>query len=103
MEYFTILVALYLCVFLPLLRAGNITAKRIATRKKRNGGNMIELVQKFIGKKCVICMFDNSFGETYLVKECVGNGILVQDKSGAERLLNLDYVVQLREQKEKHK
>lgn len=64
---------------------------------------MKELVEKFIGKKCVVCLLDNSFGELFLIKECIGNGVLVEDKSGAERLINLDYVVQLREQKEKHK
>ena len=56
---------------------------------------MIELARVLLGKECVVYTF-NGNQYTGIVKE-VSDGALLLEKNGNREIINLDYVVRLRE------
>ena len=71
-----------------------IINKRLENRKK-----MFEAAKKFIGKKCVIYTFNSDY-ITGVIKE-VSEGAILVDRKGNEEILNLDFVVRIKEVAEK--
>ncbi|MBQ8228014.1 MAG: hypothetical protein IJZ88_03275 [Clostridia bacterium] len=55
---------------------------------------MYELAQKFLGKECIIYTFNSQLSGT--IKEVNESGILVE-KSGSLEVINIDFVVRIRE------
>ena len=55
---------------------------------------MFELAKKFIDKECTIYVLDNQFKGT--VKEVTDNAILLE-KNGSVELLNLNFVIRIKE------
>lgn len=55
---------------------------------------MIELAKKFIGKKCLIYAFDTQV--TGVLTEVTNGGVLV-DNNGSIEVLNMDFIVRIRE------
>ena len=95
-------------IFIPILllffilwilsnRRKIITAKK-AIEKRKKGGNaeMIELAKRFIGKECLIYAFDSNRQFTGTIKEVVDGAILLEN-NGSVEVLNLDYVIRIRE------
>lgn len=71
----------------------------IITKRKENKEKMFEAAKKFIGKKCVVYTFDsNCIGGT--VKE-VTSGAILLEKKGNEEIINLDFVMRIKESPEK--
>lgn len=68
---------------------------------KRRHVEMNELVEKFIGKNCIIRLIDDSFGQLLKIVAVNGSGMLVEDKNGTQRIVNLDYVISIEEKKAK--
>ena len=66
--------------------------------KKKLGGNteMKELAQRFIDKECLIYSFDGSHQYQGIIKEVTDGAILVE-KDGKIEMLNLDFVIRIRE------
>ena len=75
-------------------------AKRIMKKGKINnsqrsaGKIMRELAERFIGKDVYINLLDGRADG--VIKEVTGNGIVLENKNGVQ-VVNLDYVVKLRE------
>ena len=67
-------------------------------KKKKSGGNaeMKELAQRFIDKECLIYSFDGSHQYEGVIKEVTDGAILVE-KDGKIEILNLDFVIRIRE------
>ena len=57
---------------------------------------MKELAKKFIDKECVISYFDGSHQYEGVIKEVTDGAILVE-KDGKIEVLNLDFVIRIRE------
>ena len=57
---------------------------------------MKELATKFIDKECLIYSFDGSHHYEGVIKEVTDGGILVE-KDGKIEVLNLDFVIRIRE------
>ncbi len=73
-------------------------AAQIAIKAKKRRGErekMTELAKNFIGKECLIYTFNGSQIEG-TIKEVDGSAMLVENK-GCTEVVNLDYVVRLRE------
>ena len=56
---------------------------------------MIELAKNFIGKECLIYTF-NGLQVEGVIKDISGNALLVENKGNTE-VLNLDFVIRIRE------
>jgi ferredoxin-fold anticodon binding domain-containing protein len=67
-----------------------IINKRMETRKK-----MFEAAKKFIGKKCVIYTFNSDY-ITGVAKE-VTDGAVIVDRKGKEEIVNLDFIVRIKD------
>ncbi len=95
--------AVYIAIFLPLLvlvltrrRNNDVIAKLMNRRKnKEERIKMTELAKGFIGKDCLVYLFN---GNQYsgIVKN-VSDGAVLIEKDGAEELINLDFVSRIRE------
>lgn len=57
---------------------------------------MKELAKRFIGKECLICAFDNNHQYEGVIKEVTEGAILVE-KAGMSEVINLDFVIRIRE------
>ncbi len=68
--------------------------KRIISKKKGTGKQMLKLAENFVGKRCIFYTFNNQIVGT--VKEIGENGILVEEKENLQ-IINPDYIVRIRE------
>lgn len=87
----------FLIMFIFLI-IDNINKKKCidAVVNKRNGDNeMKELAKRFLGKDVYINLLPSATVDGVL-KEIVDNSIIIE-KDGKENIVNLDYVVRLRE------
>ena len=94
--------AIYVAIFLPILIMIMNRRKRrrqieeiIKKRKKGDTGEMLEFARALIGKECIIYLFDDN-QHTGIIKE-VTDGAILFEKKGEAQVLNLDYVVRIRE------
>ena len=95
--------AIYFAMFLPIFvilitrrREEKEIAQMILKRRKtEDNKEMIELARGLLGKECVVYTF-NGNQYTGIVKE-VSDGALLLEKNGNREIINLDYVVRLRE------
>ena len=94
--------AIYVAIFLPILIMTMNRRKRrrqiediIKKRKTGDIGEMFEFARAFIGKECIIYLFDDN-QHTGIIKE-VTDGALLLDKNGDVQVINLDFVTRIRE------
>ena len=66
----------------------------IRRKKRKEPTEMLELAKRFMEKECIIYTFNNQLEGT--IKEINGNGLLVENKGKLE-VVNLDFVVRIRE------
>ena len=57
---------------------------------------MKELAERFIGKECLIYSFDSSHQYEGVIKEVTESAILIE-KDGSPEVINLDFVIRIRE------
>lgn len=62
---------------------------------KKETAKMVELAKKFIEKECIIYSF-NGNQYTGIIKEVSNNALLVENE-GKSEVINLDFVVRIRE------
>lgn len=88
---------LFIFVFWMLFRNKKETNKHIEAGIKRRRGDtqMQELAKRFIGKDVLINTVSSGTVDGIL-KEVVDNAVVI-DRNGAESVVNLDYVIRLRE------
>lgn len=59
---------------------------------------MKELAEQFIGKECIIYTLNSNFENVLgIIKEVSDGGMLIEDKTGVQEILNLDFVTRIRE------
>ena len=88
---------LFVFVFWMLFRNRKQTEKYIEAKIKRRNGDkdMQELAKRFIGKDILINTVASGTIDGIL-KEVVDNAVVI-DRNGVESVVNLDYVIRLRE------
>ena len=90
-------IAMMLLILFLTLRNQNkaVLARQIKKRKTEDGTRMTELARSFIGKECIVYTFNGTQLEG-IVKE-VTAGALLLEKAGAPEVINLDFIVRIRE------
>ncbi len=95
--------AIYLAIFLPLFvvimtrQRENDSIIQIKARRKKlkETEKMTEFAKSFVGKECVIYMF-NGNQHVALIKEVTQGAILIE-KEDSNEIINLDFVTRIRE------
>lgn len=97
--FFIIVIALFV-IYLPEKKRRRVVANRIIAKKRNLDRNkkekqvMKELAQRFIGKDIYVKLLEgNADG---IAKEVTENGIVLE-KDGNIQVINLDYVIKIRE------
>ncbi len=72
--------------------------QQILKQTRKENTKMFELAKRFIGKECTIYVLDNQFRGT--VTEVTDSAILIE-KNGCVEVLNLNYVIRIKENKSK--
>ncbi len=91
------LLLMLIILYLPWKRRKRYAAKRIMKKgnSQRSAGKIMkELAERFIGKDVYINLLDGRADG--VIKEVTDNGIVLENKNGVQ-VVNLDYVVKLRE------
>ena len=92
------IIFLWIIIFILFRNQRKAVILRKIIEKKKLGGNteMKELAQRFIDKECLIYSFDGSHQYEGIIKEVTDGAILVE-KDGKIEMLNLDFVIRIRE------
>jgi ferredoxin-fold anticodon binding domain-containing protein len=77
-------------------RRAIVLRKIIERRKKEGNTEMKEFAERFIGKECLLTSFDGSRQYEGTVKE-VTDGALLIEKNGNSEVVNLDFIIRIRE------
>ena len=94
--YIPIIVLFLILYFLLRSRRAIVAKKVIEKRKMEDRTEMVELAKKFIDKECVIYAFDSGHQFVGVVKE-VNDGAILLETNGALEVINLDFVIRIRE------
>ena len=90
---------LWFVIFSQLRRRQKILyVQQILNQTRKENTKMFELAKKFIGKDCTIYVLDNQFRGT--IMEVTDSAILIE-KNGCVEVLNLNYVIRIKENKSK--
>ncbi len=92
-------IVIYLCFILPAINRN--TVRRIKKNKRRLSPMSNEILKRFIGKKCYIMSYNSSFGETVTVEDVSENWMSVTARDGTVKVVNVDYIVSVSEEKKK--
>ena len=92
------IIFLWIIIFILFRNQRKAVILRKIIEKKKSGGNteMKDLAQRFIDKECLIYSFDGSHQYEGVIKEVTDGEILVE-KDGKIEMLNLDFVIRIRE------
>ena len=93
---------IYVAIFLPLLsvyiqqqQQKKYMIKKIINKKRgEKDCQMEELARELIGKRCLVYTFNSQ--EVGVVEE-VGNGALVIINYGAKLIINIDFIIKIKE------
>ena len=91
-----IFVLLIVLLMLSRGRKAAVVRKVIEQRKKGENTEMIEFAKRFIGKECLISAFDSNHQFEGFVRE-VSDGAILLEKDGKMEVINLDFVIRIRE------
>ena len=73
-----------------------IITKQVLKKIRMENTEMNELAKQFIGKECLIYAFDSSHQFEGIIKEVSDGAMLVENK-GKTEVINLDFVIRIRE------
>lgn len=92
--YFILLIMVFL-IYLPRKKRKKYVAKnRMMNKKEKERAIMKELMQSFVGKDVFVKLLEgNADG---IVKEVTDGGMVLENKNGLQ-VLNLDYIIKIRE------
>ncbi len=92
------IIVLWIIIFITFCNTRRAAIIRKVIKKRRLGENteMKELATKFIDKDCVIYSFDGGRQYTGVIKEVTDGAILIE-KAGKVEVINLDFVIRIRE------
>ena len=103
MEFSTYLPILFLWLLIfsdQSRRRKTILMQQILKQVRKEDAKMFELAKKFIGKECTIYAMDNRFEGN--VEEVTDNAILIE-KNGSIEVINLNFVIRIKENCKKRK
>ena len=93
----------WICVFFLLflvlqqkkMEKQSAVRRLLATRQtEKEKQKMVELAKQFIGKECIIYTLNNQINGTI---QAVSDGGLVLENNGTREIVNLDYILRIRE------
>lgn len=91
------IIVLWIIIFIMYHnRKSAIVKKIIKKRKMGDNTEMKELAKKFIDKECLIYAFDSSHQFGGVIKEVTDGAILVEN-DGKVEVINLDFIIRIRE------
>lgn len=102
MEYYLILIALYLCIFLPMITRQKARVAKKARNRRRGVIKMNEIIEKYL-HKTVAVQSQSSFGVVGVITDVKDNWIELEQKNGKKTLINTDYITTIEERVEKKK
>lgn len=97
MEYWLILLVLYLCIFLPILQRTKQIVQKRSKLRKRGVIQMNEIIEKYINKNVSIQQWQNTFAVQGVITEVKDNWIELTDKKGKKSVINADYISMIQE------
>lgn len=98
--YYMLLLVLFISWYLPWKRRKRYAAKKVIInskmkKEKRSDTKIMrELAERFIGKDVYINLLDGKADG--VIKDVTDSGIVLENKDGIQ-IVNLDYVIKLRE------
>ena len=98
MEFTTYLpiIMLWIILFLQWRKQREMAAINAIKNKRTENKEMIELAKRFIGKDCLIYAFDSNHQYQGVIKEVCDSAMLIEN-NGAVEVINLDFVIRIRE------
>lgn len=88
---------IFIILFIRLYNQKIVIARKIIKRKTvEEKIEVVELAKRFIGKECVIYAFDSNHQFEGIIKEVSDSAILVE-KDGKLEVINLEFVIRIRE------
>ena len=92
------IIVMWIIIIYVIFRNRRAAAVRQIIKKRKMEGNteMKELAKRFIDKECIISSFDGNHQYEGTIKEVTDGAILVE-KSGKTEVINLDFVIRIRE------
>ncbi|MBQ3506512.1 MAG: hypothetical protein IJA89_07065 [Clostridia bacterium] len=92
------IIVLWIIIFVVFRARRKVVIARKIIEKRKLGDNteMKELAERFIGKDCLVYSFDGNHQYQGVIKE-VTNGAILLDNNGKIEILNLDFVMRIRE------
>ena len=100
------------CIILPAIarrkRVKAYAAIKIAKRKRKHlndeeKAKMNEIIQKFIGKECIISTINSESVSVQGTIEEINGGWITVTHDGTEEMINVDYIVKIKEYPRKKK
>ncbi len=88
-------VVLFVVIFMQL-RQDNLIIVRKHLRKKRGKFNMTEMINKFIGKECIIYTCTSSSSVTGIIRS-YNDGWIEVERNGVSDIMNCEYILRIRE------
>ena len=99
-NWYIYFIVIYFFMILPMMNRQ--TVRRLKNKKKRRLSPMSnEILKRFIGKKCYVMSYNSSFGETVTVDDVSENWVSVTARDGTVKVINVDYIVSVSEEKKK--
>lgn len=97
-DFYIPIIVLWIIIIIMFCYRRKAVIIRKAIKKRKLGGSteMKELAKRFIDKECIIYSFDGSHQYEGIIKEVTDGAILVE-KNGKAEVLNLDFVLRIRE------
>ena len=91
------IIFLFIILFMVLRTGKAVVARKVIQRRKKEDlTKMVELAERFIGKECLIYVFDSSHTFQGIVRE-VSDGAVLIENGGNLEAINLDFVIRIRE------
>lgn len=103
---------IFVCIILPAIarrkRVKAYAAIKIAKRKRKHlndeeKAKMNEIIQKFIGKECIISTINSESVSVQGTIEEINGGWITVTHDGTEEMINVDYIVKIKEYPRKKK
>lgn len=97
MESYYIVFILFLIVIMYSVRQRNLSVLLHRIRKKKRGkAKMTELIEKYIGKECLIYTCSSSTQITGII-HCCKDGWIEVENNGQRDIVNCEYITRIRE------
>lgn len=93
-SYIPIFILLFLLVILPQQRMQQWRQHRIITRNRKEGYKMAHPVEAYLGKECIVYTMNSQIGGTI---RTVSDGWIAVDNGKDTEVINLDYIIRVRE------